>query len=179
MGNMTADDFLAVRGITVESLEDLAESVLSGKGDREELAAFANTVLDVVAAMREAGVSVPPLAALVRRGRGRPSGSGAIERRDQVEACLALLKMAEVPRSIAVELVASAADLSERDAYRTLGVEILPEVSEGWSLRAYLIAVASGDNGKGVLLCLLKQEPTGNPELLTYWRHFRDFLSVT
>jgi hypothetical protein len=178
MGTMTADDFLAVRGVTVEWLEDLAKSVLSGEGGKEELAADANTVADLVATMNECGVSVPPLAALVKRCRGRPGGSGAVLKRDQVEACLVLLDMAKIPRSFAVELVAVAADLSVRDAYRFLGKELLPGEGQDWQFRMYLIEAANGDDGKGVLSRLLGHKPTDG-KLLPLWQQFYDFLSVT
>lgn len=176
---MTADDFLAVRGVTVDWLEDLAKLALSNEGDDVERAAAANNVLNLVSAMREASVPIPPVAELVKRSRGRPGGSGAIENDSQVEACLALLKMAEVPTSIAVELVAGAAGLSRRNVYRLLGNEPLQGDALATDFRAYLIITANSEDGNGVLHRLLKDEQTDNQSAQDYRNKFREFLSVT
>jgi len=195
---MSADDYLSIRGVTVEWLEELASDTLKGQDaetDRSEFKDSASVVVSLAAEMIEAGATLPPttaklIAAVLRdtmngvdaRKRigtkaraGNPGDPAIDERHEQISACLALLRLAGIKKTVAVSMVACAAPLADRQIYNL--DEINSDVPDLQSVQ-FLADMAFGESGYGVLRRLLDHPPTEDPKALESWHQFQEFMSV-
>lgn len=207
MTSMTPEEFISSRGLTIEMLEQWADETLVGcqSSDVQDSSdSVTAEVIGLAAEMIEAGAALPPLTARLvsealrdladgidprtrlglNRGRGAPVDPRVAERHAEASACLELLRLAAVPKSHAVELVARAVPMSVRNVWDLETMIAAGELSEPHKTvsvaaqRRYLATVAMGKDGKGVLRRLLEDEPKDEPKYLRDWRQFRDFLSV-
>jgi hypothetical protein len=192
---MRTQDFLETRGVSVEWLEELSESMLNdplGSNDTNT----SRAIVALLAEMIEAPVTLPPRSAELvtillrdmlsgadprarlglKPGRGRPSDQHIEEKHQQAEACLLLLHLAKVPKTIAVQLVAAALPLDERHIWNLEPDEIGETC---WAQVPYYTEVALGEDGKGVLCRLLERPPPGADNVSrAWWQKFREFVPV-
>lgn len=174
-------DFLAVKGLSNEWLIEQCEELRTNPE-------AVGTVLEILSDLVKKGIALPPAGAdlvsavlldlamgkdardLVGTAptRGRPVSTDAQDRRLQAGACLALMKLAKIPRSNSVRLLAEILPMAEREVEEIL----VPEMTGEWNHLGYLVEL-----GGGTLEKLLKPRSDKNAD---EWRaKFIDFCSVT
>jgi hypothetical protein len=144
-------DFLTLRGITEEWLQERCEELRTDSDD-------ASTVLELLAEMISSGIALPPIAANMvstvllelakgkdARGlvgtaptRGRPTESRVKDRNIQAGACLALMELAGFERGQSVSLLALTMPKVEREVQDIIVPE-LNNTSGDWDHLGYLI----------------------------------------
>lgn len=184
---MSANDFLAIRGVSVEWLEEECADIQKGE------TGFAPDILEIVGDMINDGVPLPPgAAALVAQilrkvaggedvrelvgtkpGRGAPRNEEVANKHRQAVACVELLKLAKIPVTKAVELVGLATPIDPREIW-----DLPKEEPVGnWNATPYFSEIGFGSDGNGVLRRLINLNPN-DPDLRTCWAKFSEFCTV-
>lgn len=191
---MNAAVFLTLHGVSVDWLENCCKEILDGDTDD------ADFVVGLLVDMIRAGVSLPTnaadLAAKIMQGvadgedvrglvgtkpgRGAPKNPEVAEKHRQVNACVELLKLAQIPATKAVELVGLAISIDTREIWDFPKEEPIQARQKGvgdWNAIPYFAKIGFGSSGDGVLRKLINNRPYDHT-LVSCWDEFIDFCTV-